>query len=322
MDARSELDKPYLSMLEDVTFQPVFIMGDHRSGTTILYKVLGASGCFNIVTAYHIINYRQLLYNHVHGRVDAAKEELRQLFQTRDVKDRVFDRMVVDPDLPEEYGFLFSTGFRQQLSPENLATLVELCKKIQVTSDPTKPLMLKNPWDYFLNFTYVKQVFPTSKFVFIHRNPLDVVSSQLHAIRSSLEEKNEYVALIGEWYRELFRKPIKRQMARAMFGRRFNMGLRMVTRHVHRATDYYLAHVADLPQGDVMSVRYEDLCAAPNQTIHSILEWLQVDDGGAVDYDAMIQARNAPRQAEVDAHARQIYQRMKPYFESFGYDAI
>lgn len=322
MAQQPDLDHPYLSMLDDVTFQPVFIMGDHRSGTTILYKILGESGCFNIVTAYHIIRYRELLHNHANGRVEAAKDELRRLFQTRDVKDRVFDRMVVDPDLPEEYGFLFSTGFRQQLSPDNLATLLELCKKIQITSDPAKPLLLKNPWDYFLNFVYVKQAFPTAKFVFIHRNPLDVVSSQLHAIRSSLEEKNEYVALIGEWYRELFRKPLRRTMARAMFSRHFNMGLRTVTRHVSRATDYYLAHVADLPQGDVMSVRYEDLCAAPDTTIHSILDWLRLDDGGAVDYASLVQARNAPRQAEVDANARRIYQRMRPYFESFGYETV
>lgn len=320
MQQHAEPDRAYLDMLDAVTFQPVFIMGDHRSGTTILYKILGASGCFNIVTAYHIINYRELLYNHVHGHVDAAKDELRQLFRAREVKDRVFDRMAVDPDLPEEYGFLFSTGYRQQLTAENLATLVELCKKIQVTSGPSKPLLLKNPWDYFLNFTYVKQAFPTSKFVFIHRNPVDVVSSQLHAIRSSLAEKNEYVALIGAWYRDLFHKPMRRQMARALFSRRFNLGLRVVTRHVARGADYYLAHIADLPQDDVLSIRYEDLCAAPDATIHAILDWLHLDDGGAVDYAALVQKREAPRQAEVAANSRLIYRRMKPYFESFGYD--
>jgi hypothetical protein len=46
-------DKPYLNLLEKVDFCPIFIMADHRSGTTLLYQTLVATDCFNFIKSYH-----------------------------------------------------------------------------------------------------------------------------------------------------------------------------------------------------------------------------------------------------------------------------
>lgn len=59
------LDRQYLNLLENINFRPIFIMGDHRSGTTLLHKTLVATECFNFVRAYHVIKYDELLSNHV-----------------------------------------------------------------------------------------------------------------------------------------------------------------------------------------------------------------------------------------------------------------
>ena len=48
----------------------------HRSGTSILYKMLTETGNFNPVTAYHLINYNELLFNHHQNKEEQAKQEL------------------------------------------------------------------------------------------------------------------------------------------------------------------------------------------------------------------------------------------------------
>ncbi len=40
-------------LVRDALRSPVFILGPHRSGTTLLYEMMHANGCFNIVTARH-----------------------------------------------------------------------------------------------------------------------------------------------------------------------------------------------------------------------------------------------------------------------------
>ena len=42
-------DQAHLHLLDKVDFSPIFIMGDHRSGTTALYQILVETGCFNYV---------------------------------------------------------------------------------------------------------------------------------------------------------------------------------------------------------------------------------------------------------------------------------
>ncbi|MCP2728400.1 hypothetical protein [Limnofasciculus baicalensis] len=58
-------DKSYIDSIQSVGFSPIFIMGDHRFGTTLLYKTLVATECFNFVKAYHIIKYDEIIYNSV-----------------------------------------------------------------------------------------------------------------------------------------------------------------------------------------------------------------------------------------------------------------
>lgn len=36
---------------------PVFILGLHRSGTTILYEMLASTGAFDVLTAWHVIEF-------------------------------------------------------------------------------------------------------------------------------------------------------------------------------------------------------------------------------------------------------------------------
>jgi hypothetical protein len=185
-------DEPYLQLLEKVDFNPIFIMGDHRSGTTVLYQILVATECFNYLKASHIIKYDEILESHINGTQERTRQELENLFKSLEISDRQFDKVKPTPDLPEEYGFILkNAGYESYLNSENLLLFVQLCQKIQFASNSDKPLLLKNPW-CFPHFMYIKSVLPKAKFVFIHRHPIHVMNSKLKAVRLVLSVESSY----------------------------------------------------------------------------------------------------------------------------------
>ena len=310
-------DARFMQELERVDFRPVFIMGDHRSGTTVLYRLLDATGCFNVVTAYHVIRYGELLSAFYNQSQERAKQQLTQRFALLGITDRMIDGVRVTPDLPEEYGFLLSPTYRAQISSATLPRFVELCRKVQLVSDADRPLLLKNPWDYFLNFMYVKHAFPQARFIFLHRDPVHVINSQIRAIRSSMQKKNPYLALLSEWYTRTFDQPIRRLATRMLFAPR--PGLRIATRHVTRATNYVLEHIDALPPEDYISVRYEDMCAAPEATIASILQFLRLSQPGPDLSGSMIDRRPLHLLPEVERQVPHIREQLQSYNQRYHY---
>src|ERR1700760_2652745 len=69
-------DDRWAPLLERVAFQPVFIMGDHRTGTTLLYQVLAQTGLFNYASSYHIIKFDEILDHHMRGTDVQARSDL------------------------------------------------------------------------------------------------------------------------------------------------------------------------------------------------------------------------------------------------------
>ncbi len=316
-------DQQYINLLEDVRFRPIFIMGDHRSGTTILYRLLDATQCFNVVRAYHLSRYDEIIMNHLQETEQAAKEQLSSYLLRMGLTNRIIDGVEVTPDLPEEYGFILKdAGFRLQLTPRSLPKFVELCKKVQFVSDPAKPLLLKNPWDYFLNFMYVKRAFPDAKFIFIHRHPLHVINSQLKAVRASLGTRSAYNDLIAEWYRQIYRKPVRRTAIRLLFSPHFVLGVRIVTRHVVRGITYFMRHVNDLPSSDHISLRYEDVCADPKSAVKQVLNFLGLEERDRVAYETFIEPRPLRLLPEVARECEKVRQKLGIYYERYGYDAV
>lgn len=298
-------------------FQPIFILGDHRSGTTLLYRLLAESGGVNYVSAYHIIEREGLLEQAAAGRQEAARAALADRFRAAGLEDRVIDGVQVSPDLPEEYGFILQgERFRPQLKPGNLAAFDQFCRTVQAVSAAERPLLLKNPWDY-LNFAYLARVYPEARYIFLHRNPVHVVNSQLKATRSVFAAPNGYAAMIADWYAETVQSPLRRFGAQLLFGPR--LGPRIVTRHVNRAAGYFLAHHAALPPAQVIEVRYEDLCERAGQEVGRLLDFLGIDGGDPATYDAMIQPRPLRLLPEVEAREEAIRSRLRRYIDYCRY---
>jgi Sulfotransferase family len=312
-------DLQYLNLLRDTVFRPVFIMGDHRSGTTLLYRLLDQTECFNVVRAYHIIRYGAIVSNYLDQIEDRVKLELSAYFSQLGVTDRMIDGVAVTPDLPEEYGFVLGAAYRSPLTPRNLPRFVELCKKVQFVSRPDVPLLLKNPWDYFLNYMYVKKEFPQAKFIFIHRDPIYVINSQLRAVRALLKTRNAYLALISRWYARLYERPLQRLAARAAFSARTGLGLYMTTRHVVQATNYYLQYVGSLSNADYITIRYEDLCRSPAASVTQVLEFFGLEPPAGRAYSSLIRPRPVHLLEEVTRAYDQVTRQLQPYLSRHGY---
>src|SRR2546425_8184232 len=98
------LDAPYVGQLQALPSELVFIMGCHRSGTSLLYHLLAYTGQLDYLSAYDIIKYDELLYNRITGREAQVKADLQRVLQNE--ATRGLDDLPVGTDLPEEYRFV------------------------------------------------------------------------------------------------------------------------------------------------------------------------------------------------------------------------
>ncbi len=312
------VDQSYLKGLEGVTFDPVFILGLHRSGTSILYKTLTTTGCFNPITAYHLIRYHELLRNAFTHTEDQAKADLTALFRASGLKDRGIDRLAIDADFPEEYGFLL--GHRtllMSLSSRNLPLFNQLGQKIQVLAHNQKPLLAKNPFD-FPNFLYLKRAFPSARFVFIHRHPLKTLSSTLKAWQDIIREKNPYTLQLARFYDQYTDNPLLSIPLRTVFLDAPELGAVLLTIMASRATRYYLRNIDRLPPTDYVSVTYEQFCRQPQETIDLIMRSLG-QPASVVDAARLVSPRRVTVDPVIQKLSPYIMRAMRLYCTAFGY---
>jgi hypothetical protein len=268
-------DAPYVEQLQGLPSALVFIMGCHRSGTSVLHHLLAYTGQVNYLTAYDVIHYDSLLYNRLMGRETQVKAELQQRLGA--AQNRGLDHLPVGADLPEEYRFLltifaisFSWQARQRideifaphLTPYTLDKFLQICRKKHFLVPHDQPLVLKNPADFYFNFLAVHQMLPQAKFIFIHRHPLHVLNSYLQSFGTLLEQKSPYWALLDQGYNDFFGLvPLKRLIA--ALSMRTNWYTRLVLSRLIASFHYYLDNIAYIPQNQYVAIRYEDLCHDP-----------------------------------------------------------
>jgi hypothetical protein len=319
---RPNPDAAHLKSLHGVGFRPVFISGPHRSGTTFLYGLLQATGRFNVVTTYHVLRYRELLANHAAGTTDRAKRELAAVLAADGTADRGIDGVPLTPDTPEEYGFIIAGGrsdSAMRVSPGNLARFTEVCRKVRAIGDPSRLLLLKNPWDA-ANFLYLKQQFPDARFLFIHRHPARTLASHLKAGRTLLAKRNAYVAMLYPRYGLVFRRPLALEPARQLFAGWHGQAARLLAPGLAAPLDFYLKHHAELPPADRHDVKYEDLCRRPNEAVRGVFDWLGLGSE-LPDLGKLVEPRAGSLPPEVERLRPRLASRLKDYYAKWGYEA-
>jgi hypothetical protein len=312
-------DEQFVSELEQVSFQPVFILGVHRSGTSILYKMLVATGSFNPITAYHLIHYDELLVNHHLKKEASAKQHLTDVFTEKGLQDRGIDRLKLTADFAEEYGFLLNKRtVLMSLSSRNIGLFTQMCKKIQYIAGNDKPLLLKNPYD-FPNFLYIKQMFPNARFVFIHRHPLKTISSTLNAIRTIVKKKNPYTTMLSKFYDTFSTNPLFLFPLRLIFCKIPEYGVLFISMITTRATRYYLKNIEKLPKEDYISITYEEFCMHPQETLEDIMKKLSPPQAHPIDAQSFIKPRMVDVDGSVQKFRNHIFRSMKTYCDTFHY---
>jgi len=313
-------DEKYLDKIENVNFNPVFILGLHRSGTSILYKMLVSTGHFNSVTAYHIINYEELLSNYLNKKEITAKNNLTDYIKSQGQKDRGIDRLKITADFAEEYGFLLGRySSKNNITSKNVKYFNELSKKVQFISNNNKLILLKNPWD-LPNFMTIKKLIPNAKFIFIHRHPYKTLSSFIKATKLIMKKENPYTSMIYRNYKTTYENPLMLKGTRFLFSDYTPFSAIYLTKIDSKGVNYYIKNVSKLPKDDFVEITYENLCKTPNLTIKKILDFLKIKSKNK-DFSSYIK----PRKTNLDPNIRLlqgfIYKNMKNYFERFNYSS-
>jgi len=279
--------------------------------------MLNETGNFNVLTLYHVLNFDRLLYDHLNNIEEKEKSKINNILKEKGITNRKTDNIEVTAEYEHEYVYIFSQkNYQRNINEKNKELFELLCKKIKYISENNKPILLKNPYDY-ANFLYIKKIYPHAKFVFIQRNPLEVISSTMKLWKTRLKVRDEFVSMYSKENVSIYRNPLILFCFRIYFTLTFPPGIFEVIWRSKTGTKYYLKNIKNLSRNDYISIRYEDLCEKPNEIIKTILKFLGLKSDR--DFKGYIKQRKLEVTPEVSFLKKFIFKRMKAYFNYFGY---
>ena len=209
--------------------------------------------------------------------------------------------------------YIFSErNYNWQLCDKNKNLFDELCKKIQYISENKNPILLKNPHD-FANFLYIKKIYPKSKFIFIHRNPYEIISSTMRLWQTHLKNKNEYLAMYNKGYDKLYSNPFSRFFWKKIYLSNLPIGLYNIVSMSSKRTNKYLKDIKHLPENDYLIITYEKLCNKTDKVIKEIEKFLNVKIN--IDLSGYIKPRALNLTSEVEIWKKLISKKMKFYIK-------
>jgi hypothetical protein len=324
-------DTPYLAQLKTLPSTLVFIMGCHRSGTSLLHHLLAYTRQVNYLTTYDVIHYDSVLFNRATGREAEVKAALQQRLGAE--KDRGLDHLPVGVDLPEEYRFILTTFdiplgwqsrrrideiFAPHLTPRTLDKFLELCRKKHFLAPHDQPLVLKDPADHYFNFLEVHRMLPQAKFIFIHRHPLPVLNSYLHSFGALMDKKSSYWALLDPGYAKFFGGlSLKRMLAAVSM--RTDWYTRLVLARLIASFHYYLDNISRIPEDRYAVLRYEDLCRDPGGCLSSLGTRLNLTIVPRVPQN-FVEARRLDVLPRAIRQYRKQHEALRPYLEHCRYE--
>ncbi len=244
---------------------PLFIVGHWRTGTTYLHQLIHLDPQFTCPELVPISIPDSFL---VSGKY------YRKLFGWIMGGHRPMDRVKIAVDEPQEDEFalfrmtgsspferiLFPRGegyFLDHYSfiPENgrdyqrwKGALITFHKKLTLESGKT--IVSKNPF-HSMRIRELKEIFPRAKFIFINRNPIDVIPSTSHMWNIAAKHN----ALNNRWTPPSFPDIV-----------------RFYKKMIQNIED----ELETLPEKDYCVVRFEDLEEEPGETLRSVYQQLNL----------------------------------------------
>lgn len=254
-----------------------FVLGPHRSGTTVVCDALARSGAFVFLTAADIVDFHER--SGAYGAAGPGGSDARSTLAAlaRRGESRKIDAVPVSADLPEEYGFLLPG---RRLTPETAPVLAAVYRGL-AGRDPglaagdarEARYLLRNPWD-LASASRILELFPEARFVFVVRDPVETIDSQLQAARTLLAEPSEYHAVLDLEYRKLLQR--RGRLALYRFLARRPRFVDLLTRSFARDTRRWLDDLDRLPPDRWIVSRYEDLLADPDHELRRLFAFLRL----------------------------------------------
>ncbi len=256
----------------------IFIMGLHRSGTTFLYESLSKILPVSKVTIQYVIFYPQMVDSHKkdHGKHD--KERLEGYFNSNGLSVRGNDNIDLSADTAEEYGWILRKEAGSfTVCPATLETLKNLAQKLNFIAPEKRAVLLKNPWD-ISHADFIAESFPTAKFIFIRRNPLEILSSEvrnaqhfgkgndplLNLLINRIPEKKALFVLIRLLKKTLRKRVFSKLMTRLLFSD--------IITNLH----YYDNALKKLPTERTLEISYKELVNETQSVLAAIALFLEM----------------------------------------------
>ncbi len=294
---------------------PVFIIGHWRSGTTHLYNILAKSPS---------IGYVPPLATGLPWDMLGIARVFRPLLEKALPSERFIDRIPVNPDSPQEdeialasmthmsfyhgiyfpnqlkglfdKGVFFDGASVADVDHWNHVFLLYL-KKLQHLF-PERQLFIKNPV-YTARVAHIKKLIPEAKFIHIHRNPYLVFQSMRHFWKQLLKEFALQEGTDIE-IDELILSAYPRMREKAA------------------------EECAELPDGDFVEMKYEDLEMDPLGQIQKIMQSLGLDhyeDGESYfrTYLASVKSYQKNHYSISDQDNELVYRHWSQQIDQWGY---
>jgi hypothetical protein len=244
---------------------PVFIIGHWRSGTTLLHELLTLDEKLYAPNTYQCFNpgHFLLTMKSDKGRLRASARTItrpQDNIEINDEKPQEDEFALMMFGAPSFYGYVAFPAriksFAKRLFWNQLSTseqrlwrqsMLRFLASISIRE--TRRLLLKNPCNT-AKIPAILELLPRAKFIYISRNPFDIIPSQQKA---SAALCNAY-SLQKEWSLDL-----------EVFCD--------LNRLLHHA---YVRDKHMIPQGNLYELRYEDLLLSPLDTIRSIYSRLNL----------------------------------------------
>lgn len=280
------IDDQYESRLPPPPERVVVIAGLHRTGTTLLHRLLAATGGVEVVRHLDVVEFPRLVHLYETGGLDAVAAQWNATLAAHG-PTRGIDDVPIGALEPEEYGGVLRRSVvgldrRRPYGNPDLRPLVRLARKKRHLAGPAsgttrtsadRPLVLKNPIDCYDGLWRLDAAIPNAFFIIVHRHPLSAIRSAAASWTRLLAERNHWFAGLDRDYGRMHDIPGLIDSVRAH--------ARSEAYHSELRDRYLVGvnHLLDvasrLPPERTISVRYEDLCATPDVELDRLLRTLE-----------------------------------------------
>lgn len=294
---------------------PVFILGHWRSGTTHLYNIMCQSGAWGFVPP---------VATGLPWDLFGLAKAFNPLLERALPEHRYIDNIPVKPDSPQEdeiaianmseasfyHGIYFPRAFAENV---NRGLFFDGCSTAEIRNwrrqftyflrklylhQGEKPLLIKNPV-YTGRLAMLREMFPSAKFIHIHRNPYDVFVSM----------RNFYTKLLKQFALQGYDHVDIDETVLAVYDR------------MMRA---YEADAAQVPAEQLVELRYDELDADPMASVEACYAGLGLPgfEAGKAQFErylASVASFEKNRFEYSDEAAAKVEARLGYFIEKWGY---